>query len=109
MKITQSVDTRDNEMEQRVEELLCKLTLKEKVGLMSGADNWHTLPIERLGIPWLTMTDGPHGVRTVNDKGRTFVPATAFPTGVAMAATWNPALIERVGVALGAETHGAGL
>ena len=109
MKTTQSVDVRDSEMEQRVEELLRKLTLKEKVGLMSGADNWHTLPIERLGIPWLTMTDGPHGVRTVNERGRTFVPATAFPTGVAMAATWNPALIERVGVALGRGDARAGL
>ncbi|MCU0501987.1 MAG: glycoside hydrolase family 3 C-terminal domain-containing protein [Anaerolineae bacterium] len=108
MKITQSVDARAGEMEQRIEELLRKLTLKEKVGLMSGADNWHTLPIERLGIPWLTMTDGPHGVRTVNERGRTFVPATAFPTGVAMAATWNPALIERVGVALAEETHALG-
>ena len=95
-------------LEQRISDLLARLTLKEQVGLMSGADNWHTLPIERLGIPWLTMTDGPHGVRTVNERGRTFVPATAFPTGVAMAATWNPALIERVGVALGQETHGLG-
>jgi beta-glucosidase len=95
-------------LEQRITDLLAKMTLKEKVGLMSGADNWHTLPIERLGIPWLTMTDGPHGVRTVNERGRTFVPATAFPTGVAMAATWNPALIERVGAALGQETHGLG-
>jgi beta-glucosidase len=95
-------------IEQRISDLLAKMTLKEKVSLMSGADNWHTVPIERLGIPWLTMTDGPHGVRTVNERGRTFVPATAFPTGVAMAATWNPALIERVGIALGQETHGLG-
>lgn len=107
MSTTQSTRQSDD-IEQRIDGLLAKMTLKEKVGLMSGADNWHTLPIERLGIPWLTMTDGPHGVRTVNERGRTFVPATAFPTGVAMAATWNPALIERVGVALGQETHGLG-
>ncbi len=96
------------DVEQRISELLAKMTLKEKVSLMSGKDNWHTVPIERLGIPWITMTDGPHGVRTTNDQGRTFVPATAFPTGVSFAASWNPALVERVGVALGEETHALG-
>lgn len=108
MATAQEARTRASELEQRINDLLAQMALKEKVSLMSGADNWHTVPIERLGIPWLTMTDGPHGVRTTNDQGRTFVPATAFPTGVAMAATWNPALIERVGAALGEETHGLG-
>ncbi len=96
------------DIEQRISDLLARMTLKEKVSLMSGADNWHTVPIERLGIPWITMTDGPHGVRTTHDPGRTFVPATAFPTGVSFAASWNPALVERVGVALGEETHALG-
>ena len=85
MNTTQSKDVRESEMEQRVEELLCKLTVKEKVSLMSGKDNWHTVPIERLGIPWLTMTDGPHGVRTQTDPSRPVGPATAFPTGVSFA------------------------
>lgn len=92
-------------IEQRITDLLGKMTLKEKVSLMSGKDNWHTVPIERLGIPWLTMTDGPHGVRTQPDPSRPVGPATAFPTGVSFAASWNPELIERVGQALGAETH----
>ena len=93
-------------MEQRVEDLLDKLTLKEKVTLLSGEDNWHTVSIERLGIPALTMTDGPHGVRTNPMwKGRPASPATTFPTGVAMASSWNPDLIERVGAALGEETR----
>ena len=108
MKTTQSSDARESEMEQRVEELLRKLTLKEKVSLMSGKDNWHTVPIERLGIPWLTMTDGPHGVRTQTDPSRPVGPATAFPTGVSFASSWNPALIERVGAALADETHALG-
>jgi beta-glucosidase len=93
-------------VEQRVEELLGKLTLKEKVSLLSGKDTWATVPIERLGIPSLVMTDGPHGVRTNPMwKDRLASPATSFPTGVSMASSWDPGLIERIGVALGKETR----
>jgi beta-glucosidase len=86
-----------SDIEQRVEQLLQQLTLTEKVALLSGKDAWNTMPIERLGIPSLTVTDGPHGARRPT-------PTTAFPTGTALAATWNPQLIERVGVALAEET-----
>ena len=95
--------------ERRIDELLNKLTLSEKVALLSGADAWRTVPIERLGIPALTVSDGPHGVRANRvEAGRLSGLTTAFPTGVSMAASWNPALIERVGVALGEETHALG-
>lgn len=97
--------------QEKIEELLSKLTLKEKVSLLSGKDQWHTMSIERLGIRSVTMSDGPHGVRTEArdvDIGRPVGPATSFPTGVSMAASWNPALIERVGAALGEETRGMG-
>jgi beta-glucosidase len=93
-------------VKQRAEELLSNLTLKEKVSLLSGKDTWATVPIERLGIPSLIMTDGPHGVRTNPMwEDRLAAPATSFPTGVSMASSWNPELIERVGVALGKETR----
>lgn len=95
-------------VEQRVQELLSQLTLKEKVALLSGKDSWRTAAIERLGIPSLVMTDGPHGVRAEPAEGRTAGPATYFPTGVSMAASWNPELIERVGAALAEETRGLG-
>jgi beta-glucosidase len=96
-------------IEQRVEDLLKELTLKEKVALLSGKDAWNTVPIERLGIPSLTMTDGPHGVRSNRSgAGRIVGPATSFPTGVSMAASWNPDLIKRVGEALGKETRAMG-
>jgi len=98
-----------SDVEKRVEEILGKLTVKEKVALMSGKNRWDTVPIDRLGIPSLTMTDGPHGVRT--DRGgsdRVLGPATSFPTGVSMAASWDPDLIERVGVALAEETRALG-
>jgi beta-glucosidase len=96
-------------LEDRVEDLLKQLTLPEKVALLSGQDNWSTVAIERLGIPALTMTDGPHGVRAnQRESGRIYGPATSFPTGVSMASSWNPALIEQVGAALGAETRAMG-
>ncbi len=85
------------EIEPRVEGLLKQLSLKEKIALLSGKDAWNTAAIERLGIPSLTVTDGPHGVRRET-------PTTAFPTGAALAATWNTELIERVGAALAEET-----
>lgn len=94
--------------EQRVQELLGQLTLKEKVSLLSGKDHWSTMPIERLGIPSLVMSDGPHGVRSEPVGERKVGPATYFPSGVSMAASWNPDLIERVGVALAEETRAMG-
>ena len=94
-------------IEQRVEELLEKLTLNEKVSLLSGQDIWNTVPVKRLGIPSITMTDGPHGVRaTAPEAGRKMGPVTAFPTGISMGAAWNPDLVEQVGQALGEETRG---
>ena len=81
MTPTQSQRGSADGIEARRGHWLVSLTLKERVALMSGVDNWHTAPVERLGIPWLTMTDGPHGVRTQRDTNRIEGPATAFPTG----------------------------
>jgi len=90
-------------IEARVSELMSKLTLEEKVALLSGADWWSTVAIERLGIPSIKVTDGPNGVRSNNSE-----PTTLFPTGVAMASTWNPELIENVGAAMGREARAIG-
>lgn len=95
------------QIDQQVEALLAQMTLAEKVALLSGRDVWHTVPNERLGIPSIVMTDGPHGVRAADPAtGRKIGPATAFPTGVSMGACWNPDLIEQVGQALGEEARG---
>lgn len=94
-------------IEQRIEDLLEKLTLSEKVSLLSGRDIWNTVPVKRLGIPSIVMTDGPHGVRAANpEAGRKVGPTTAFPTGISMGASWDPDLVEEVGQALGEETRG---
>jgi beta-glucosidase len=93
-------------VQERVENLLAQMTLREKVSLLSGKDIWNTVPVERLGIPSMTMTDGPHGVRAADiSTGRKLGPATSFPTGISMGACWNPELIERVGAALAEETR----
>ena len=99
--------SKTRKIEQRVEELLRNLSLNEKISLLSGQDIWNSAPVKRLGIPSITFTDGPHGVRsTAPEAGRKMGPVTAFPTGISMGASWNPALIEQVGQALGEETRG---
>ena len=96
------------EQEARVEALLQQMSLEEKVALLSGQDSWNTVPIERLGIPSLTMTDGPFGVRTQADPGRIHSPATAFPSGVSLAASWDPRLVEQAAQAMAEETLALG-
>jgi len=99
----------EHDLESRVDGLLAQMTLPEKIALLSGQDRWNTVPIERLGIPSITMTDGPHGVRASDPEvGRRMGPSTCFPTGISMAAAWNVDLVEQVGQALGDETHGMG-
>ncbi len=99
-------DMDPSDIQRKVADLVAKMTLAEKAAMLSGKDAWHTVPIERLGIPSMTMTDGPHGVRSSTPEvGRTFGPTTCFPTGVSIAATWNTALVEKVGAALAEETR----
>ena len=81
--------------------LLDQLTLDEQVALLAGADFWHTVAIERLGIPAMRVSDGPVGARGKRFDG----PASInVPCGTALAATWNPELVEEVGGLLGRET-----
>lgn len=91
--------------DQQVEDLLSQMTLREKISLLAGKDVWSTVPIDRLGIPSITMTDGPHGVRAPAEAGRISNPTTCFPTGVSMAASWNTELVSQVGQAIAEETR----
>jgi beta-glucosidase len=82
------------------------LSLEEKASLITGMNSWETHPVPRLGIPSVWMADGPVGLRKNIGKELTdSVPATCFPAAAAMAATWNPRLIEQVGAGIGAEAH----
>jgi beta-glucosidase len=94
-------------METKMDNLLEQMTLAEKASMLAGADMWHSVPVERLGIPAMQFSDGPNGVRSSDDNiGDTSV---CFPVGVAMGATWNPALIEEVGAALAIEARRKGV
>lgn len=95
-------------LDQQVADLLSQMTLREKISLLAGKDIWSTVPIDRLGIPSITMTDGPHGVRAPAEAGRISNPTTCFPTGVSMAASWNTELVGKVGQAIAEETRGMG-
>jgi len=82
------------------------MTLEEKAALCTGAGPWTTKPIERLGVPGMIMSDGPHGVRRVPNEytweGES-LPATCFPTAVCLAATWDTDLMFTLGQALAKE------
>ncbi len=90
-----------------IESLLKELTVEEKAALVAGADFMYTNPVPRLGIPFVRMSDGPHGLRVQSEGGDNGVagsePATAFPTAVTTAASWNPENTYKMGVAIAEE------
>ncbi len=80
------------------------LDTSQQAAITSGSDFWHTEGVESAGIPAVTVTDGPHGVRMqAGDDLLAGVPATCFPPAVASASTWDPELLRRMGEALGDE------
>jgi beta-glucosidase len=85
----------------RIEDLIGQLTLGEKIDLISGGSLLATAPLPRLGIPAFRMTDGPVGVR--------HPPATAYAAGIALAASWDPALARDIGTQLGRDARARGV
>ena len=82
------------------------MTLEEKAALCTGASPWTTTPVERLGVPEMIVSDGPHGVRRVPDihsMAMHSLPATCFPTASCSASTWDVALLGELGAALAEE------
>ena len=99
---------------EKLQELIGKMTLEEKASLCSGADFWHTESVERLGIPAMMVSDGPHGLRKqdqeadhlgVNDS----IKAVCFPAGCGTAASFNRELITGMGEVLGEECQADGV
>jgi len=89
-----------------IKEVISKLSIDEKLTLLTGKDTWNTVAIEEKGVPSICVSDGPHGLRKVctNEKGQTFTKeAVCFPTASALSATWNTELAEKVGQAIGEE------
>lgn len=92
------------------EEMIKKMTLEEKAAFLGGKGEWQTWDFERLGIPSMYCSDGPHGIRKQAGAGdhlglNPSLPATCFPTAATMANSWDPALGEEIGRALGEEAR----
>lgn len=108
---SQVTDKEKVQMEKRIEKLIKKMTLEEKVGLLHGNSKFYVAGVERLGIPEWSLSDGPHGVRAEINRhdwayaGWTNDSASYFPTGTAFAAAWNPELAYRRGEVLGEEAR----
>jgi beta-glucosidase len=90
------------DVEKRVDSILSQMTLDEKIEIIGGTNDFFTRPIARLGIPSLKMSDGPMGV---HDYGL----STAYPAGIALAASWDPELAERFGASMGKDARARGV
>jgi beta-glucosidase len=93
-------------MPEDIEKIITQMTLEEKAALCTGATAWTSTPVDRLGIPELIVSDGPHGVRKVPDVNSMAIaslPSTCFPTASCLASTWNRDLIYEMGEALAEE------
>jgi beta-glucosidase len=92
----------DSAIDSRVESILSKMTLEEKIDFIGGTDGFFVRAEPESGVPRLRMADGPMGVRN-------FGPATAMPGGINLAATWDPPLAERVGTQIGRDARAKGV
>lgn len=92
-------------IDQRLDDLVSKLTLKEKIDMLAGYKDFFFHPVERLGIPAFSMADGPLGISSWGIHGR----ATAFPAGIMQAATWNRSLMGKLGDAYADEWRSRGI
>src|SRR5208282_2195698 len=92
----------ESDTDRRVEAILAKMTLEEKIDFLGGTDGFYVRALPELGVPRLRMADGPIGARN-------FGPATAMAAGINLAATWDPVLAERVGVEIGRDARAKGV
>jgi beta-glucosidase len=99
---------------ERIREIIAQMTLEEKAGLCSGADFWHTKAVERLGVPSIMVSDGPHGLRKQAEEGdhlgiHDSIKAVCFPAGCALAASFDRELLRTIGKTLGNECQAEGV
>ena len=99
MTLIAGIARAQGDIEAKIKATIKQMTLEEKISMLGGT-GFESKPVTRLGIPSLNMTDGPVGVR--------WEKSTAFPASIAMAATWDPQLIRRLGEALGVEAKAKG-
>lgn len=99
---------------QKIKDLLSQMTVEEKAEICSGASWWKTAAIDRLEIPEIMMSDGPHGLRTQPDDAdhlgiNESIKAICFPTASATACSWDRNLLNKMGEALGEEAQTEGV
>ena len=97
-----------------IKKLISQMTLEEKCGLLSGLDFWHTKPVERLGVPAVMVSDGPHGLRKQDEGGdhlgmNDSIAAVCMPAACATAASFDRELIRRSGEAIGKSAQHEGV
>lgn len=97
-----------------VAQLVAQMSLGEQIELCSGRDFWHTKPLVHATIPAMMLTDGPSGVRCQEGAADMLglgaaVPSTCFPAAATTACTWDDALLERIGAAIGREALSLGV
>lgn len=95
-------------MERDIRSIVSQMTLEEKAGMCSGRDFWHLKGVERLGVPEVMVSDGPHGLRKQNEKAdhlgaNESIKAVCFPTACATACSFDRELLRELGEALGDE------
>jgi len=98
----QAAPASQTDREKRLDSLLAKMSLEEKIEMIGGENTFYTHPLPKLGIPSLRMSDGPLGV---HDYG----PTTAYPAGIALAASWDVDLAKRVGAMMGQDARARGV
>ena len=89
-----------------IQSIIAHMALEEKAALCTGASAWTTTPVERLGVPEMLVSDGPHGIRRQPDvhmMGAVSLPATCFPTASCTASSWDVALLAEMGAAIAEE------
>ena len=97
-----------------IEAIVAQMTLDEKASLCSGEDFWHTKQVERLGVPQVMVSDGPHGLRKQKDEAdatemNDSITAVCYPAGCASASSFNRALLKEMGEAIGESCQAEGV
>ena len=101
-------------MERNLKELVTQMTLEEKAGMCSGLDFWHLKGVERLGIPSVMVSDGPHGLRKQDESGdhlgiNDSIKAVCFPPAALSACSFDRELMHTFGDAIGKEAQAQNL
>ena len=97
-----------------IEEIVAQMTVEEKASLCSGGDFWHTKAVERLGVPAMMVSDGPHGLRKQKDEGdhlgvNDSIVAVCYPAGCASASSFDRELLKKMGKAVGEACQAEGV